>query len=104
MGIEYRAVIVVGLPHDKLMGQYSEEEREELSNRIDCGDIDLFSPYFDAERDDCVVGFVVKQSDDYSYETVDMNELLAKQAEAVRAWENAFPRIPYNTYLMPYGW
>lgn len=104
MGVEYRAVIVVGLTYEKLTEELSEADKAKINERIDGGDLDVWSPFYDAERDDSVVGFVVKQTDDYSWSIFDPVDVVAKTDEAKRAWTNALPGIEPNIYLMPYGW
>ena len=81
MGIEYRAVIVVGLTYEKLTEELSEADKAKIDERIDGGDLDVWSPFYDAGKDDSVIGFVVKQTDDYSwsiFDPVDVSKRLMK--------------------------
>ena len=53
MGIDTSAVIVAGLP----FGEFTDEDkRDEL---IDSGELDVISPYYDADLEHCVIGLTV---------------------------------------------
>lgn len=75
MGIDTGAVIIVGLPYDQF--NMAQDELDEL---IDNGDIDSASPYFDADRDDCVYGIRVAKSD-YRAEEFTLNDNLINSAK-----------------------
>jgi len=59
MSVDYRAVIIVGLPKDELGLEYNEIE--------DAG-LEFVPRYYDAQ--DGIVGIVVCESGDYSYEEI----------------------------------
>lgn len=99
MGVEYRAVIVVGVPYDDLSPHV-----EELDDLIDNGDLGVYSPYYDADRDSSVVGFVACQSDDYGWETLTEKNIADGIAAARKKWDTHFPNIMPSILLMPYGW
>lgn len=99
MGIEYRAVIVVGLPYDDL-----ETRVDDLPTLIDGGNVAAYSPYFDAPYHHCVIGFGAMRSDDYSYERITQQQITESILVATNTWQEMFPGITPSIYLMPHGW
>lgn len=99
MGIEYRAVIVVGVPYEDLLPHV-----EGLDDLIDEGTIDAYSPYFDADRDDWVVGFLACQSGDYTWKMLTEADIADGVSTARKKWDAIFPNIMPSIFLMPYGW
>lgn len=99
MGIEYRAVIVVGVPYEDLLPHV-----EGLDDLLDDGNLPAYSPYFDADRDNCVVGFVACQSDDYCWAMLTEAQISECITMARKKWDAMFPNIMPSILLMPYGW
>ena len=52
MGIDIEAKLIYGLPYSYL----PEEIREEVNEMLDNGELDCASPYYDAPRDQWIVG------------------------------------------------
>ena len=52
MGIDISAKLIYGLPYSDL----PEEIREEVNEMLDMGDLDYASPYYDAPRNEWIVG------------------------------------------------
>lgn len=67
MSVEYSARLVVGLPYGELKEWFNF-----LDDFWDYEEhLDQVSPYFDADKEDCLYGVVVKKCNDYSYSEVD---------------------------------
>ena len=52
MGIDISAKLIYGLPYSDL----PEEILDEVNDMLDVGDLDYASPYYDAPRDEWIVG------------------------------------------------
>ncbi len=65
MGIRYSAAVVVGLPWGDV--EVTRDEHVDFQDWIDDNDMEVIDPYYDADREECLVGFVYKQSGDYSW-------------------------------------
>jgi hypothetical protein len=65
MGIRYSAAVVVGLPWANVVGVV--DVGDDFQNWIDDNDMEVVDSYYDADREDCLFGFVYKQSGDYSW-------------------------------------
>lgn len=52
MGIDISAKLIYGLPYSDL----PEEILDEVNDMLDMGDLDYASPYYDAPRDEWIVG------------------------------------------------
>lgn len=72
MGIEYRGQLCVGYNYDQMT-----QVVEEFGNGGDYEELgfERFSPYFDADSDDCIYGYSIARSDDYSYNNVSQEQL-----------------------------
>lgn len=64
MGIRYSAAVVVGLPWG--------DAGEAVDENIDY--MEVVDSYYDADREDCLVGFVYKQSGDYSWSSFEWDQ------------------------------
>lgn len=64
MGIEFSAVLMVGLPYNYVA------EVEDINNMIHEGTIDYASPYYDAPLEDWLIGIHIQGSGGYSYSKV----------------------------------
>lgn len=99
MGVEYRAVIAVGVPYKEL-----EPYVEGLVDLLEEGTLRSISPYFDAPYEDSVVGFIALQSDDYSWQLTTETSIQENIRQARVKWDAMFPNILPSVVLMPYGW
>lgn len=73
MGIDIGSALVVGLPYKDIYEVYeSSVDTTEVPfyNWLEEKDISRFSPYYDADYQDCVFGFKVAGTD-YTYDEVD---------------------------------
>lgn len=96
MGIEYNAVVVVGIQKQDI------EDWDKFEELIDTGDLEVASPYYDgSDSDFAAVGFVVYESDDYS-----SSELVWDQAviDAKKAEFKKLTGQDAKVWLSPHGW
>lgn len=73
MGIDIGSALVVGLPYEELYEVYLEQCSDEDVNFYDWvygKDMSSFSPYYDADRKDCLFGFKIAGVD-YTYDEVE---------------------------------
>ena len=103
MGIDTRAVIVVGYTYDEIYSLY--EQYENLpENPVDFYDwkeyVDLrtFFPYYDAPDQDCLFGIDIDSSGDYSYSLLNIDN--AKVQEVTKDLIDKFGITP-AVYLSP---
>lgn len=102
MGIYYQAAVVVGLPYDELCEKFKDDEA--LDEMIDNGDIRVWTCYYDAGRDESLIGCNVIFTDDYSWEPLHLDKM-AKQIElAKQRWKNRFPNIDPGVYITVHGY
>ena len=69
MGTEISAKLIYGLPYSDL----PEEILEEVNEMLDNGELDYASPYYDAPRDEWIVGVEI---DCYGHEPEDIESLM----------------------------
>lgn len=98
MGIDTRAIIVVGLPYDEL----GDDLRAKLADVGELYGIESVSPYFDAPSDDCVFGITVHQTDDYSCADLP-GDLTHRIEEACRTFHEKTGLVG-RAILSPYVW
>lgn len=60
MGINSSAKVILGLPYNDI------KDVQDIDQMLDYGDIDAASPYYDAPREEWVVGVELGDSGDYS--------------------------------------
>jgi len=106
MGIDTQAVIVVGYTYDEIYSVFNEIEYEieydiDFTEWCEDNELESISPYYDASREDCLFGTVIFTTGDYSYETLDINELVTK--DIIEELADKFGKVP-NVYLSPYVW
>ena len=56
MGIDISAKLIYGLPYEDIPG----EILDEVDEMLDPGDLDYASPYYDATRDEWIVGVEIR--------------------------------------------
>ena len=95
MGVEYRAVVVVGVPWQDV----PEDVRDRLEE--DYEEFSLISPWFDAARADCLVGIIIDETGDYDYSQLDLDR--SKVAKALKSVKEQLG-VDGKLYLSPYGW
>ena len=93
MGVDYRACIVVGLPYEDLPSQVQQLIEDETLKSI--------SPYFDAPVDDCLIGYIVEETDDYSAKELSLD--LSVKTEALAITFKLITGLDPKIYLSPYG-
>jgi hypothetical protein len=93
MSIEYRAVVVVGLTF--------EEVDFDLEIAEDKG-LELFSLYYDAPIEDCLVGIPVVQTSSYNYKSFDPSDLQTN-IEAAKVEFNKLTGLNARVFLTTYG-
>lgn len=107
MGIDTRAVIVVGYTYDKIKEVY--DKWEESTDAGDChfyewcgdNELEMISPCYDANSEKCLFGTVIDSSRDYSYSKVNIDDV--KVRTVFKDLTDKFGIIP-SFYLSPYVW
>lgn len=105
MGIDTRAVIIVGYTYDKIKEVY--DKWEESTDAGDChfyewcedNELEMISPYYDADSEKCLFGTVIFTTGNYSYEVLDINELVTK--DIIKNLADKLGKVP-SVYLSPY--
>lgn len=110
MSTEYRGVIVVGYEkldiEDTLAGFPGSRlgwENYDFGDRCDALDLERFSPYVDADCEDCVFGYPVFECRGYQHSVISLSAQEAKAQQLVVDLENKFGVKP-KIYLMAQGW
>lgn len=102
MGVEYRGVICVGYDYDEITEIIDDRYDGDIYDFCEEVGISVFSPYFDAEYQDCIFGYKVFSSDDYCYEVIgDVSGTAAVQAGKLEKLLNTAKEA--KTYLMAHG-
>ena len=102
MGIEYRGVVCVGYNHDQIENLMGEVEYEEgVCEFYESNALESFSPYYDADREDCIYGLIAFKSGDYwMVEVSDVdNKIKELQGKLLKQFG-----IQPTAYLMAQGW
>lgn len=107
MGIDTRAVIVVGYTYDEIHEVYT--KWEESTDAGDChfyewcedNELEMISPYYDASNDYCLFGEEIFTTGNYLYKVMDINELVTK--DIINDLADKFGKIP-SVYLSPHVW
>lgn len=93
MGVEYQAVIVVGLPTD--------EVEFDMDFAEDNG-LDIIGRYFDAGWDDSIVGIAIATTDSYSWTELKTLELPGDIVKATAEFRSATGLVP-RVFLSTWG-
>jgi hypothetical protein len=64
MSTSYSAALVYGLTYNQAVNLTSDEFIDAV---IDEGDLEIFAPYYDAPREDSIVGVAIVQTNSYSF-------------------------------------
>lgn len=102
MSTSYHAAIVYGLPYE-----LANSLIDNLNDLIDEGEIDTFSPYYDAARTDCLIGVEIQRSPDYGYREVDVqNDESAQERIDTegKALEEIFGEENLKVYITTVGY
>lgn len=102
MGIEYRGVVCVGYNHDQVENLMEEVDYEEgVYEFYESHNLESFSPYYDADYEDCIYGLAVAKSGDYQY-----SEVSGMDARIVQVQDKLLKQfgIQPKAYLMAHGW
>ena len=107
MGIDTRAVIVVGYTYDKIKEVY--DKWEESTDAGDChfyewcedNDLEMISPYYDANSEKCLFGTVIFTTVDYQFGELNVGQLDIIDAE--QELIDKFGEAP-SVYLSPCVW
>ncbi|MNQ24617.1 hypothetical protein D3C85_378160 [compost metagenome] len=103
MGISYRGVLCVGYTYDQaleLMG----ENQENVYDWIEDNGLESHSPHYDADSEDCIYGYTVFRSGEYSYNKIpDDIELRIKYFKDQLISEYGDSVMP-EAYIMAHGW
>ena len=108
MGIDVRAVIVVGYTYDEIYTSY-----EKWKETVDAGDCHFYewvedndlicyvSPYFDAPYEDCLFGTVIFTTGDCQFGELNVGQLDIIDVE--QELMDKFGKAP-SVFLSPYVW
>lgn len=111
MGVEYRGVLCVGYTYEQAQALYEECEDENGDYKYenfyefcDAEGLTSFSPYYDADSDDCIYGQAIVESGCYSYEEIpDPAETGSNITHQIRDLHKQFSVEP-KAYIMAHGW
>lgn len=96
MSVEYAAHLIVGLPYSEVVNV------EGIDNMIDDGDIGYSSPYYDAPREDWIVGVRVMSSGDYTCKVVPPSFM--RDSEAAYHKFKEMTGLEGRLHLSVHGW
>lgn len=103
MSINYRAVVMVGLPYAEMEEFFANKagEDQDVDDVINDMDFEIQGPYFDCPYEESLVGYTIYQTDDYAW-----TELVSDQNEIIEAHDKFFAKTGLypKTYLTPVGW
>lgn len=109
MGVEYRGVLCVGYTYEQAQALYEECLDDGGNFKYDdiydfCEGVGLtsYSPYFDADVEDCIYGDEVEASNDYNYAVVGEN--VDQRIKEVRERLKKEFLITPKAYIMAHGW
>lgn len=102
MSVAYRGVVCVGYNHDQIENLMEEVEYEEgVTEFYESNDLESFSPYYDADREDCIYGLVAFKSGDYwMVEVSDVDNKIKELQDKLLKQFGIQPKA----YLMAHGW
>lgn len=92
MGIDYSAVIVVGLWSDDLPKDFDEVEN-----------IECIQPYYDAPTEHSLWGIVIEDSEDFNATEINLSVLELPIKEAKRSFKR-ITGLDAKVYLSTRGW
>lgn len=108
MGISYQGVLCVGYTYKEIEelyekclednGDYTYDDTQALVEDLE---LDIYSPYYDADWEDCIYGEAVVRSNDYSCAEVSKESLshIEQISERLEKVTHLKPKI----YIMAYG-
>lgn len=107
MGVDTRAVIVVGYTYDEIKEAY--DKWEESTDAGDChfyewcedNELESISPYYDASSENCLFGTVIFTTGNYQFEYLKVNQLPIIDVE--QELMDKFGEAP-SVFLSPYMW
>lgn len=111
MGIEYRGVLCVGYTYEEVSDLYEKCEDangdykyENIYEFCEGEGLESFSPYYDADKEDCIYGKGAVVGSCYSYKEIsDPLELGSNIAYQIRDMQEEFTIEP-KAYIMAHGW
>lgn len=93
MGIDISAKLIYGLPYSEL----PDEILDEVDEMLDTGDLNYASPYYDAPRDEWIVGVEI---DCYETSCVDLIHELTSDI----AFPSVMQGLDLKFYVTPHVW
>jgi len=66
MGVDFSAKVILGLPYSEV------KHIEDIDQMLDYGEIDAAAPYYDAPREDWIVGVELGDSGNYSFSELNL--------------------------------
>jgi hypothetical protein len=102
MGVDTRAVIVVGYTYDEIYSVFNEIEDDiDFTDWCEDNELESISPYYDASREDCLFGTVIFTTGDYQFGELNVSQLDIIDAE--QELTDKFTEAP-SVFLSPYVW
>lgn len=100
MGIDARAVIVVGYTYDEIYEVYQQHEDDiDFHYWYNDNDLERISPYYDASSEDCLFGTVIFTTGGYRFGILNVGQLDIIDAE--QELIDKFGEAP-SVFLSPY--
>jgi len=110
MGVDYRAVIIVGYPHEDISDKIEELMIEDEGDDIDAYEwledkgIEWVGPYYDCPIEESLVGIIVKQTHSYQWTEFSIGSseivMIVNSADKLSKIFDKAPKV----YLTPQGW
>ena len=96
MGIDVGSALVVGLPFEDVVEDWEEYEEKYSA------ELDIISPQYDADNDECILGYKVAGVN-YTYDEIDPETL---ESDIKEAKENFFKLTGKHAkvYVSPHVW
>ena len=102
MGIDTRAVIVVGYTYDEIYEVYQKcEDAVDFNYWCEDNKLEMISPYYDANSENCLFGTVIFTTDNYQFGKLNVGQLDIIDAE--QELMDKFGEAP-SVFLSPYVW
>jgi hypothetical protein len=99
MGVEYRGQLCIGYNYDQML-----QIVEEFGSGGDYADLgfEMFSPYYDADKEDSIFGYSIARSGVYDYRSVDDSKLAEITIRKQMLYHKFL--ITPQTYIMAEGY
>lgn len=101
MGVSTSCILMVGLPYKELKALVEGFDEDiyntNLDERINNGEVEIGSVYYDSTREDNIIGLSVQSTKSWTELTEDV--LYGNSSAAVKELEGMFPPVEWKLYL-----